>query len=424
MLDIKYIRENPDKVRWACKVKKIDCNIDRLLHLDQEIRELKTELQNIQTIKNANSKKISKLPPEERKALIEQMSQLKTREREIEDRLNVLTAEFNDIMLKVPQIPSEDVPLGESEEDNVEIKRVGKIREFDFPPLSHVELGKILDIIDIPRGVKIAGTRNYFLKGNGALLHWAILRFAIDVMVERGYTPLYPPVLIKKQAMIGTGYLPIGEEQVYKCERDDLYLTGTAEVPVTAYYMDEILAEEDLPKKFVALSGCFRREAGTYGKDTAGVYRIHQFDKVEQVIICRDDIEESKRYHQEILENAEYILQALKLPYRIVNVCTAELGLGQVQKYDIETYMPSRNAYSETHSASRFYDFQARRLNVRYRDKAGKLRYCHTLNNTVIASPRILIAILELYQNKDHSITIPEVLRPYMGGKEKIEPKS
>ena len=278
-----------------------------------------------------------------------------------------------------------------------------------------------MGLIDIPRGVKVAGTRNYFLKGDGALLHWAVLRFALDYLVERGYTVMYPPVLVRESAMRGTGYLPGGEEQAYKCERDNVYLAGTSEVPVAAYHMDEILREDELPKKFVSLSPCFRREAGTYGKDTAGLYRIHQFDKVEQVIICKNDVKESIRLHEEILANSEAILQMLELPYRVVNVCTGDLGIGQVQKYDIETWMPSRKSYGETHSASRFYEFQARRLNLRYKDANGKIRFCHTLNNTLIASPRILIPILELYQNSDGSVTVPSVLRKYLGGKEKIE---
>jgi seryl-tRNA synthetase len=325
-------------------------------------------------------------------------------------------------MLQIPQIPAEDVPVGKDDTENVEIRKVGKIREFDFTPKDHVELGDSLKLLDIPRGVKLAGARSYFLTGDGAMLHWAVVRFAVDFMVKRGYFPMYPPMIVREQVMRGTGYLPGGEEQAYMCERDNAYVAGTAEVPVTAYYSDEILNIEDLPKKFVALSTCYRREAGTYGKDTAGIYRIHQFDKVEQVILCRNDVEESKRFHEEILGNSEGILQAMELPYHVVNVCTGDLGRGQVKKYDIETWMPSRKGYGETHSASRFYDFQARRLNLRYRDENGKMQFCHTLNNTVIASPRVLIAILELYQNADGSVTIPTVLRPYMGGREKIEP--
>ncbi|MCX5637878.1 MAG: serine--tRNA ligase, partial [Planctomycetota bacterium] len=294
-------------------------------------------------------------------------------------------------------------------------------RRFDFEPKDHVQLGLDLGIIDIERGVKLAGARNYFLKGDGALLHWAVLRFAIDFMVDKGYRPLSVPLLAKDEVMRGTGYFPGAEEQTYQMERDNLSLVGTAEVPLTAYHMGEILDKEQLPLKYVALSSCFRREAGAAGKDTYGLYRIHQFDKVEQVVICKNSTEESNKFHEEILANAEAVMQALELPYRVVVVCTGDLGRGQAKKYDIEAWMPSRGNYCETHSASKFYEFQARRMNLRYKDAATKKNlFCHTLNNTVIASPRILIPILELYQNSDGSITIPKVLQPYMNGKERI----
>jgi seryl-tRNA synthetase len=278
-----------------------------------------------------------------------------------------------------------------------------------------------LDIIDMERGVKLAGTRNYFLKGDGALLHWAVLRFSIDFMVQRGYTPMSVPLLMRDEAMQGTGYYPGSEEQTYRMEKDELSLVGTAEVPLTAYRMGEILSEQDLPLKSVALSSCFRREAGAAGKDTYGLYRIHQFDKVEQVIVCKNSDEASAKFHEEIQANSEGVMQALGLPYRVVAVCTGDLGRGQAKKYDIEAWMPSRGNYCETHSASKFYDFQARRMNLRYKEtETKKNRFCHTLNNTVIASPRVLIPLMELYQNADGSITVPEVLRSYMGGKETI----
>jgi len=325
------------------------------------------------------------------------------------------------LMLLVAQPTDEDVPLGKDDTENVEIRKEGKVRQFDFEPKDHVQLGLDLGIIDIERGVKLAGTRNYFLKGDGALLHWAVLRFAMDLMVGRGYVPFSVPVLMKDDAMKGTGFFPGSEDQTYQMEKDQLNLAGTAEVPLTAYHMGEILKADELPLKYVAMSSCFRREAGAAGKDTYGLYRIHQFDKIEQVVICKNSVEESNKFHDEILANAEHVCQALELPYRIANVCTGDLGRGQVKKFDIEAWMPSRENYCETHSASKFYEFQARRLNLRYKDpKTKKNIFCHTLNNTVIASPRILIPILELYQNADGSITIPKVLRPYMSGKEKI----
>ena len=327
-------------------------------------------------------------------------------------------------MLRVAQPPSPEVPVGKDDTENVLLREEGEIPRFDFELKDHVQLGELLDILDIPRGVKLAGSRNFALKGAGAMLHHAVLRLAMDRMVQRGYQLMTLPVLVKESVMYGTGYFPLGRDDAYLCERDEMSLVGTSEVPLTAFHSEEVLEEADLPRKYTALSTCFRREAGAAGKDTYGLYRIHYFDKVEQVVVCRNDEPESIRHHHEILQNAEDVLSALGLPYRVVNVCTGDLGLGQVQKFDIETWMPSRGAYGETHSASRFYEFQARRLNLRYRDADGQVRFCHTLNNTVIASPRILIPLLELYQNADGAVTVPEVLRPYMGGLEKIEPKT
>ena len=423
MLDIKFIRENPDKVKWAAQVKRIACDVDQLLAVDRELLEIRRELQEIQTTKNATSKSIPKADPGEKQQLIAQMSGLKKREKELEARCEQLEPQYNQLMLTMPQIPADDVPIGESEKDNVEIRRIGQVRQFEFEPLDHVELGNRLGLIDIPRGVKVSGSRSYFLTGGGAMLHWAVLRFAMDHMISQGYCPISPPVLVRNAAMEGTGFYPGGEEQAYQCERDGLSLVGTAEVPVTAYHMDEILSNDDLPIKYVALSSCFRREAGTYGKDTGGIYRIHQFDKVEQVIVCHNDPKESADFHEEILANSEAVLKALELPYRVIAVCTADMGQGKVKQYDVETYMPSRGSYGETHSASRYHDFQARRLNLRYRDAGGKVQVCHTLNDTVVASPRILISILELYQNADGSVTVPNALRPYMSGLEKLEPR-
>jgi len=314
------------------------------------------------------------------------------------------------------------VPIGADDSDNVEIRRVGEVPRFAFEPRDHVALGTALGIIDIEGGVRLAGTRNYVLKGDGTLLHQAVLRFAQDLMVRRGFVPMTVPVMVREQVMVGTGYFPIGRDQAYLIERDEKVLVGTAEVPLTAYYQDAILAEAELPKKMVATSICFRREAGAAGKDTAGLYRIHAFDKVEQVVVCQNDVDASKRYHQEILANSEEVLRALELPYRVVNVCTAELGIGQVQKFDIETWMPSRGSYGETHSASRFYEFQARRLKLRYRDSRRAVRFCHTLNNTVIASPRILIPLLEIHQDADGGVTIPAALRAYLDGRDRIDP--
>ncbi len=421
MIDIKEIRENPEKFKKAAKDKHFKIDIDKLLEIDTRLREGKSELQEFTTEINKLGKSVPNLSDKEKRDVISRLTELKQKASTLDERLKELQPEFNALMLLVAQPADDDVPIGKDDTENVEIRREGKVRQFDFEPKDHVQLGLALGIIDIERGVKLAGTRNYFLKGDGALLHWAVLRFAMDRMVAKGYVPMSVPVLMKDEAMRGTGFFPGFEDQTYQMEKDQLNLAGTAEVPLTAYHMGEILKAEELPKKYVALSSCFRREAGAAGKDTYGLYRIHQFDKVEQVVICKNSVEESNKFHEEILANAEAVMAALELPYRVVNVCTGDLGRGQAKKFDIEARMPSRNSYCETHSASKLYEFQARRMNLRYKDSATKKNlFCHTLNNTVIASPRILIPILELYQNADGSVTIPKVLRPYMSGREKI----
>jgi seryl-tRNA synthetase len=421
MIDIKQIRDNPEKFKAACEAKKFDVDIHRLLEVESELRQRKSLLQDISTDKNRIGKSISTLSGCDKESALAQLSELKRSEIEFQERIKELQPEFDELMQLVAQPADDDVPIGKDDTENVEIRREGEIRKFDFEPKDHVQLGLALGIIDIERGVKLAGTRNYILKGDGALLHWAVLRFAMDFMVNKGYVPMLVPLLMKDETMIGTGFFPGSEDQTYRMEKDQLNLAGTAEVPLTAYRMGEILSADELPLKYVALSSCFRREAGAAGKDTYGLYRIHQFDKVEQVVICENSIEESNKFHNEILANAEAVMQALELPYRIANVCTGDLGRGQVKKFDIEAWMPSRDNYCETHSASKFYEFQARRMNLRYKDPATKKnQFCHTLNNTVIASPRILIPILEFYQNADGSITIPKALRSYMNGKETI----
>jgi seryl-tRNA synthetase len=421
MIDIKQIRENPERFEKAAKDKGFDVDIRELWRLDRILRDAEIKLQDILTEKNRIGKSIPKLSGDEKQTALSQLAKLKQDESAYQTRIAKEKPKIDELMLLVPQPTDDDVPVGRDDTENVEIKRVGQVRQFDFAPKDHVQLGLALGIIDIERGVRLAGTRNYFLKGDGTLLHWAVLRFAMDLMVSKGYVPLAVPLLMKDEAMMGTGYYPGSEEQTYRMEKDELNLAGTAEVPLTAYRMGEILDVDELPLKYAALSSCFRREAGAAGKDTYGLYRIHQFDKVEQVVICKNSAEESNKFHEEILANAEAVMQALELPYRVVVVCTGDLGRGQAKKFDIEAWMPSRGNYCETHSASKFYEFQARRMNLRYKDPATKKNlFCHTLNNTVIASPRILIPILELYQNSDGSITIPKVLQPYMAGKEKI----
>ena len=419
MLDLKFIVNHPDAVKAGAAKKHIPCDVDEILRLDAERRELVGKVDEARSRSKAAGKQIASASPEERPALVEAQSREKAELKAMEARQKEVVEALDAHLLLVPNVPAEAVPEGATDEDNVEIKRWGDPRSFDFEPRSHSELGEAHGWIDVVRGARLAGSRNYVLLGDMSLLEHAVMRFAFDSMVAKGFQALSVPTLVRSETMVGTGYFPGGEDQAYRCdERDDLCLVGTAEVPVTALYQDEILDGADLPLKFVAQSSCYRREAGTYGKDTKGLYRVHQFQKVEQVIVDVADEAGSLEHHQAILGNSEAILQALELPYRVVNVCGGDLGQPQVQKFDIETWMPSRESYGETHSASRFHDFQARRLGLRYRDAEGKVRHCHTLNNTVAASTRMLIALVENHQNADGTVTVPEPLRPYLGGRE------
>lgn len=420
MLDIKFIRENSDLVKKGARDKNIKVDIDHVIKLDQENRQVQQELENLQAERNRLSKAIAQANPDEREAIKIQVSQLKPRMEELTEQNRVLKDQLRELMLRVPAPARADVPLGKDDTENVVVKTWGAIPQFDFEPKDHVDLGEKHDIIDIPRGVNLAGSRSYILKGDGARLEQAVLRLTFDLLVKKGYTPLSVPVLVNEAAMVGTGYFPTGRDQAYWIEKDEMALVGTSEVSMTSYHAKEILKGKDLPIRFMASSTCFRREAGTYGKDARGLYRVHQFQKVEQVIIAPADANLSEKLHAELLNNAEEILQALELPYRVVYVCTGDLGQGQVRKHDIEAWMPSRKGYGETHSCSTFHDFQARRLETRYRDENGDMQYCYTLNNTAIATPRALIPLMECHQQKDGRIRIPAVLRPYMNNQEFI----
>ncbi|HOF18707.1 MAG TPA: serine--tRNA ligase, partial [Phycisphaerae bacterium] len=321
MIDIKLLRANPDEYRQAARAKNISCDLDALLKVDRRLLDAQRELQDIKTAQNKAGKEIAQLQGPAKQAAIAQMAELKKRAKELSDTVTELEPKFQELMLLVPQPADPEVPLGRDDTENVELRRVGEVRKFDFTPKDHIELGTALDIIDVDRGVKLAGSRNYVLKGAGALMHQAILRLALDQMVAKGYTLMTVPVLVNESVMEGTGYFPVGRDQAYLCERDAQALVGTAEVPVTAYHCGEILAEADLPRKYVALSTCFRREAGAAGKDTYGLYRIHYFDKVEQVILGPNDVTASKAFHQEILRNSEDVLNAMGLLYAVVNVC-------------------------------------------------------------------------------------------------------
>ena len=429
MVDLKDLREHPEKYSQGAQLKGAKVDIEAVLRSDDQARTAQKEFERLRTEQNEASKLIAATKDaSEKQARIGRVAELKTQVKSAEEKWKSAMTALDELLLQIPQPPDDDVPVGKDASENVVLYRWGQPRKFEFPIKNHIELGQSLGIIDFEAGVKLSGTRSYFLKGAGAELNWAVLRLAMDMMTrEKGFTPMSVPVLVRDKAMEGTGFFPAGREQTYQIPADELYLTGTGEVGLTAFHMGETLDEKDLPKKYTTISTCFRREAGTYGKDTAGLYRVHQFDKCEQVVICRNSVEESRKWHQEMLSYSEEILKRLNLPYRVIQCCTGDLGVKNASMMDVETWMPSRqnkqdpdSGYGETHSASRLYEFQARRLNLRYKAADGKLRFCHTLNNTVVASPRILIPILENYQNADGSVTVPEALRGYMNGRERI----
>lgn len=418
MLDIKFIRENLELVKKAAEDKNREVDWEKLLVLDEKRRKLIVDIESLRAQRN----KWSDLkPPNLKTGLTEgnkirgQGKKLKEEIKKLEEELSSVEKEFTTLMLLVPNVPDKSVPIGKDASGNKEVKQWGEVPKFDFKPLDHIELGKKLDLIDFERGVKVGGFRTYFLKNEAALLEIAVLTYAYQKLAKKGYIPLVAPSLVRGFTLFGNGQFPWGREEVYHLEKDDMYIAGTAEVPVTAYFANEILNEKEMPKKFVAFSPCFRREAGSYGKDTKGLYRLHQFNKVEQVIITTNDYENSLKLHEELLENSEEVLQDLKLPHRVMLMCTGDMGEPQVKKYDVETWMPGRNAYGETMSNSFMGDFQARRLNIRYKSSDGTTKVAHTLNNTAVASPRILIAILENYQQADGSVVVPEVLRDFVG---------
>jgi len=427
MLDLTFIRSHPDIVKEAARLKNNSIDIDALLELDQRVLTLQRHVEETRAKQNQLSKSIQQAAKEKnvalRDTLIAEGKQLAEQIKEMEPQLTQLIEERYSRLLLVPNIPDPSAPIGKDENDNVPIKYWREPANLDFKPLDHYELMQKLDMVDIERAVKVAGSRSYVLKGDAARLELALINFAMDRMARKGFTPLIVPAMARDFCFIGNGQFPKGRDQVYELVDQDLFLVGTAEVSITGMYKDEILKAEDLPLKFVGYCPCFRQEAGTYGKDTRGVFRIHQFNKVEQYIICKADHEESVRWHEHLLQNAEELIQALEIPYRVVNVCTGDMGDGKVGMYDLECWIPSENRYRETHSCSYLHDWQARRANIRYRDEDGKVKFVHTLNNTAIATPRILIPLLETHQQADGSIRIPEALRPYMAGQQFIHPR-
>lgn len=464
MIDLKHLRENPDRFRTGCRDKGMAVDIDRLLALDERRRGILTRLEEARAEQNRLGKQVGpqlgalkgrlkSADAAARGAIEREIAELEAKPvalkqtvQRAEEELAAIEPEWKALWLEVPQPPAPDVPKGKGSEDNVELRRWNPA-EFDpaksfvenkgFAPKSHLELVRMHGLVDFERGVKMSGTRHYVLVGMGMRLHQAVLRYAVDFMCDRrGFTPMGVPVIVREECMVGTGFFPAGREQAYHIEESkrgsghDLYLTGTGEVGLMGLHADEILPLDRLPLRYVTVSTCFRREAGAAGKDTAGLYRIHQFDKVEQVVVCRADDAESRRWHATMLESVELILQSLGIPYRLLQCCTGDLGVKNEDMIDVESWMPGRGevgadglptgAYGETHSASRLADYQCRRLNLRYRDEEGKSTFAYALNNTVIASPRVLIPLLEIHQQADGSIAIPAPLQPYMGGATRI----
>ncbi len=440
MLDIKFIRDNADKVKEAVKNKRINLDVDQLLDVDTKRRDLLMEVESLQATKNAFSKEIGKLSEDEKKVKLLEMREVDEKNTELKKQVEEILAEYEQLMYLVPNIPSPETPIGPDESANVPwsywSKALGKVdpndaekvaqvpNTFSFEIKDHVTLGKELDLIDIEAGVKTAGFRGYYLKNEAVLMQYGLIWLALKKMQEKGFGLMVPPILDKAFAFYGSGHFPFGKADQYQVLTEDeikdgvsepTYLAGTSEPSLLAYFADKTLEEKDLPVKVCGVSSCFRGEVGSHGKDTRGIYRVHEFVKVEQVVLCKADIFEGDQWLENMREIAQEMLMDLQLPHRVLNICTGDMGAGKYKMYDLETWMPSKNAFGETHSDSNLTDWQARRMNIKYKTADGKTKHVFTLNNTVIASPRILIAILENYQNADGSITVPEVLKPYVG---------
>lgn len=417
MLDINFIREQADLIRQTCRDKQLEVKVvDQLLVADQKRRELQLQVDDLRRQSNENAEAIKKLVAQgskpDKKAVTKGKN-IKEQLKSLEPQLAALLSEYQQLMLAIPNPPAAGVPVGKDESGNQLVRQVGAKTKFNFQLKDHEEIMEKLDWLDSKRAVKIAGFRAYFLKNQGLLLERALLNFAQDLMRQHGFTLMSAPVLVNRAALEGTGYFPWGEEDHYRTQ-DGQILAGTAEVALTAYYGGELLREKDLPIKLCGISPCFRREVGAYGKDTQGIVRVHQFNKVEQVVLTVADEEETQRWHEKMLGYAEELLQQLELPYQVLLMCTGDMGAGQRKKYDLETWFPAQNKYRETHSASYFNDFQARRLNIRYQAKDGSKKFVYSLNNTVAASPRLLAAIVENYQQADGKVKIPKVLKKYL----------
>jgi len=416
MLDIKFIRENKDIIQAGARKKLMDFDVEKLLAVDARRLELLRIVEQFRAEQNKVSDKVAQTQDASvRDTFIEQMKTLKEDLKRKEDELKEVVIEWQKIMLTVPNIPDMSVPEGQSDADNVEIKKWGTIPEFTFAPKDHVELMTALKMVDFERGTKVHGFRGYFLMGKGVELSFAIWNYALAFWSGKGFTPVMPPIIGRRNVFMGTGYLPQGEDDLYKTQDGD-YFAGTSEVPVMGMHIDEVLDSAELPKKYLGFSPCYRREAGSHSKDVKGLIRVHEFYKWEQVVLCEASHTTSMALHEEVNRNTEEFIESLGIPYHTVVNCGGDLGLGQVKKYDIELWVPKESTYREISSASYFHDFQTRRSNIRYRDTENVMRFAHSLNCTAIPTPRILVSLIENYQEADGSVRIPEVLRPFMGG--------
>lgn len=415
MLDIKFIRENLELVKAGAVKKHIHVDLDRLIEIDTIRRGLMTEIEAARAKQNQVSEKIPSATSMEKEMMLKEMKALKDAMSAKDEELKSVMVEWQTLMVQVPNIPDVSVPEGESDADNKQVKTWGEKVKFSFEPKSHIEIMEALGMADFERGAKVAGFRGYFLKGAGALLSLAIMNYAQKFFLEKGFTPMIVPSLVRRVNFLGTGYIPQGEDDLYKTQDGD-FLAGTAEVATMGYHMGDVLELKDMPLKYLSFSPAFRREAGSHSKDVKGLIRVHEFYKWEQVMFCEASHEESVKWHEWLTRNTEELIESLNIPYRTVLNCGGDIGLGQVKKYDIEAWVPKEGTYREIASSSYFHDFQTRRLNIRYRDKEGKLEYAHSLNNTALATPRILVSLVENYQQADGSIKIPEALQPYFGG--------
>lgn len=418
MLDIRFIRDNQELVQAGAKKKHVDIDISKLIALDDKRKEMLGSIEKKRAEQNSISEKITKASPSERQQMIDDMKVVKGNLEKEEDELKSVMKDWQDMMLRVPNIPDISVPDGETDKDNKEIKSWGDKPNFDFEPKDHVEIMTKLGMLDLERGTKVHGFRGYFLTGDGARLTFAIWQYALEFFSSgkagKDFIPVISPSIVRKMTLYGTGHLP-GDVEDFYMTQDGNVLAGTAEVPLMAMYGEEVLELNQLPKKYLGFSPCYRREAGAHSKDVKGLIRVHEFYKFEQLILCEASHEISKTLHEEINSNTEEFIESLGIPYRTVLNCGADLGLGQVKKYDVELWVPKENTYREISSASYFHDFQTRRLNIRYRDTEGKLKYAHSLNCTAIPTPRILVSLVENFQQADGSVKIPEVLAKYMG---------